>query len=78
MGKTSLVRELLRRLDEDGAATTVFVDLEGANDPADAVAEIAIQAKSIQSAWKRIGDALRITSGTHAITSMRSDSPTGE
>ena len=57
MGKTSLVRELLRRLDGDGAVTTVFVDLEGANDAADAVAEIAIQAKPIQSAWKRIGDA---------------------
>ena len=57
MGKTSLVRELLRRLDGDGAVTTVFVDLEGANDAADAVAEIAIQAKPVQSAWERIGDA---------------------
>ena len=32
MGKTSLVRELLRRLDEDGEFATVFVDLEGAMD----------------------------------------------
>ena len=29
MGKTSLVRELLRQLDEDGEFATVFVDLEG-------------------------------------------------
>ena len=56
MGKTSLVRELLRRLDGEGEFATVFVDLEGANDAADAVAEIAIQAKSVQTAWDRIKD----------------------
>ena len=54
MGKTSLVRELLRRLNEEGEFATVFVDLEGANDAADAVAEIAIQAKPVQKAWDRI------------------------
>ena len=41
MGKTSLVRELLRRLDESGQCGTIFVDLENAVTPADAVAEIA-------------------------------------
>ena len=41
MGKTSLVRELLRRLDEDGEFATVFADLEGAMDAEDAVAEVA-------------------------------------
>ncbi len=54
MGKTSLVRELLRRLNEEGEFATVFVDLEGANDAADAVAEIATQAKHVQKAWDRI------------------------
>lgn len=54
MGKTSLVRELLRRLDGEGEFETLFVDLEGAEDAADAIAEIAIQARSIQSAWNRI------------------------
>ena len=54
MGKTSLVRELLRRLNDEGTFATVFVDLEGANDAADAVAEIAIQAKPVQKAWDRI------------------------
>lgn len=54
MGKTSLVRELFRRLDQEGDFATVFVDLEGANDAADAVAEIAIQAKSVQKAWDLI------------------------
>ncbi len=56
MGKTSLVRELLRRLNVEGEFATVFVDLEGANDAADAVAEIAIQAKPVHSAWDRIRD----------------------
>ena len=54
MGKTSLVRELLRRLEDEEHFATVFVDLEAANDPADAVAEIAIRAKPVRSAWSRI------------------------
>lgn len=41
MGKTSLVRELLRRLADKGKFETVFVDLEAAANPADAIAEIA-------------------------------------
>ena len=73
MGKTSLVRELLRRLDGDGAVTTVFVDLEGANDAADAVAEIAIQAKPVRSASET---PLPITSGKYVTTSMKWGSPT--
>lgn len=54
MGKTSLVRELLRRLEAEGDFETVFVDLESANDAADAVAEIAVQARSLRSSWERI------------------------
>ena len=54
MGKTSLVRELLSRLDDEGQFATVFVDLEAAMDGADAVAEMAIQAQSVQSIWRRI------------------------
>ena len=53
MGKTSLVRELLRRLDEEGEFATVFVDLEAANDAADAVAEIAFQSKPLENVWGR-------------------------
>ena len=58
MGKTSLVRELLRRLEleEDGpSCETIFVDLESALTPADAVAEIAFRASALQDAWGRIG-----------------------
>ena len=56
MGKTSLVRELLRRLDKTGEFETVFVDLEGCAVPADAIAEIAAQAKHSRAAWDRIKD----------------------
>ena len=54
MGKTSLVRELLRRLAGTGEFDTVFVDLEAAMDPADAIAEIGVQARPLGSAWDRI------------------------
>ena len=46
MGKTSLVRELLRQLDGEGEFATVFVDLEGAMDAAVAVAELTTQARA--------------------------------
>ena len=54
MGKTSLVRELQRRLAETRDFDVVFVDLEAANDPADAIAEIGVQAKPVGAAWDRI------------------------
>ena len=54
MGKTSLVRELLRRLADEGLFETIFVDLEGAADPADAIAEIGFRSRPAQSAWGRI------------------------
>ena len=54
MGKTSLVRELLRRLRHDKAFETVFVDLEAADSAADAIAEIGSQSRHVQGAWRRI------------------------
>ena len=46
MGKTSLVRELLRRLDDEGAVETIFVDLEAMRTrPPHAVTEIALPSK---------------------------------
>ncbi len=53
MGKTSLVRELLRRLKGKGRFETIFVDLEGASTPADAIAAIGFQSRSAQGAWGR-------------------------
>ena len=54
MGKTSLVRELLHRLDDEGHFETVFIDLEDATEPADAIAEIGVQSRSLQGAWLRV------------------------
>ena len=54
MGKTSLVRELLRRLAAEGRFETVFVDLEDVGTAADAVVEIGVQSRRIQGAWRRI------------------------
>ncbi len=51
MGKTSLVRELLRRLDETNDFDVIFVDLEAAMDLADMVAELGTQVKSVRRAW---------------------------
>ena len=54
MGKTSLVRESLRRLAEGGEFETAFVDLEAALDQADAIAETAARARPVSGAWGRI------------------------
>ena len=54
MGKTSLVRESLRRLAVEGRFETVFVDLEDAGSAADAVVEIGAQSRRVQGAWHRI------------------------
>ena len=54
MGKTSLVRESLRRLANEGRFETIFVDLEGTSTPADAIAEIGFQSRAVQGAWSQI------------------------
>ena len=54
MGKTSLVRELLRRLVAEGHFETIFVDLEDATTAADAIAEIGSLSRSAQGAWRQI------------------------
>ncbi len=56
IGKTSLVRELLRRLKEDGNFATVFVDLEDAALAADAVVEIAAASRKVRGLWTRLKD----------------------
>ena len=54
MGKTSLVRELLRRLGETNELETVFVDLESAMNAADAVTDLSIGAKSVRGVFDQI------------------------
>ena len=58
MGKTSLLRELLRQLQEEGNYETVFVDLEAARDARDAIAEIAVQSRSVQGFWAQMSSGL--------------------
>ena len=54
MGKTSLVRELLRRLKDGGCFETIFVDLEDALTPADAISEIGVQSRSVQGVQRKL------------------------
>ena len=54
MGKTSLVRELLRQLHEAKEAECIFVDLEDARDAADAIVEIGLQTRHMQPVWQRL------------------------
>lgn len=54
MGKTSLVRELLRRLEDQGYFETMFVDLEDSSTAADAVVEIAAASRRIRGLWTRL------------------------
>ena len=56
MGKTSLVREVLRRLQSSPGTKTAFVDLEDARDPADAIVGISLASKPLQSMRRRLGD----------------------
>lgn len=56
MGKTSLIREALRRLEGTGEFETLFADLEDARDPMDAIAEIATRTRSAQGLWSQVGN----------------------
>lgn len=59
MGKTSLVRETLRRFGENRECTPFFVDVETAEDPPDAISAIAAECRSADGVWRRIGGAIR-------------------
>lgn len=59
IGKTSLVRELLRALEASGKFRTVCADLEGGSTPADAIAEIWRQAGTKSGLWQRVQQGLR-------------------
>ena len=54
IGKTSLVRELLRRLRAEGHFETIFVDLEGVGTAADAVVDIEVASREAHGVWGRI------------------------
>ena len=53
MGKTSIVRELLRRLQLNDEFATVFVDFEDAQSPAETVVELTMALRPIRGLWDR-------------------------
>lgn len=64
MGKTSVVRELLRRLQRSGEFETVFVDFEAARSPAETVVELATASRPIRGVWGRAKDAFANAAAT--------------
>ncbi len=58
MGKTSIVRELGRRLEADGWIF-LFADVEGATSAEDAITEIARAAHTVRSIASRFADAMK-------------------
>ncbi len=62
MGKTSVARELGRRLEADGWVL-LFIDVEGAASPEDAVAEIAQAVYPVRPIRSRFADAVRSWAG---------------
>lgn len=62
MGKTSLVREMLRLLEERGDFETVFVDLEDCSTAADAVVEIAAASLPVRGIVNRVKEWVRKSS----------------
>ena len=72
MGKTSLVRELLRRLSHEGRFETIFVDLEDVSMPEDAIAEIGARSMSVRRApGSASSPGLPIRCGRSLIASTR-------
>ena len=59
VGKTSLMREVARR--SEGRFTCLFIDLQKAQTPADAMAELAFATKPHQSLFARTREAFKNT-----------------
>ena len=56
MGKTSIARELGRRLTESGGRITLFTDIEDATCPEDVIADIARAAQPVRSIVSRLSN----------------------
>ena len=75
MGKTSLIRELLRRLRAEGRFETVFVNLEDARTAADAVVEIGSSHDTCMARGTESGPGSPTSSAGSRIESMSWPSP---
>ncbi len=54
IGKTSLVREALRRLKIDGGFYGLFVDVQDGSTPEDLILAVSLAARAHQAIWKKI------------------------
>jgi len=53
-GKTSLMREVVRRLTQRGRDIAIYVDLERSHTPEDAIVELSLATRPHHSAWERV------------------------
>lgn len=53
-GKTSLMREVARRLTERGRDIAIYVDLERSHSPDDAIVELSLATRPHHSAWEKV------------------------
>lgn len=53
-GKTSLMREVARRLEERGKDIAIYADLERSHSPEDAIVELTLATRPHRSAWDRV------------------------
>lgn len=56
-GKTSLMREVARRLEQRGRDIAIYVDLERSHSPEDAIVELSLATRAYRSAWDRVREA---------------------
>ena len=72
MGKTSLVRELFHRLEHGREFVPVFVDLEAATSPEDAITELGFQCRSLDGIWGGVRRAFGVLADTIDEASLSS------
>jgi len=56
-GKTSLMREVARRLEQRGRDIAIYVDLERSHSPEDAIVELSLASRDFRSTWDRVREA---------------------
>ncbi len=54
MGKTSLMRELARKLSNEGEFYCFYIDLEGSSSAADAIAKLSASTRAHQPVWGKV------------------------
>jgi hypothetical protein len=73
-GKTSLMREVARRLTERGKDIAIYVDLERSHSPEDAIVELSLATRPHQGAWEKVRGAFHSLLG--AVDELKLDALT--